>query len=226
MRKKRTRDVGQRLDEASSQIAVALRKTLKKYGNFVDELIKVQRAVDNVRSAQQSLFHAIDGKVRDITTYYDAGVTPPDSFVGELYSAITNTSFRKWTREHIAVVKKAVAEKASVERKIAKLRDRAALEKPGTPEAAATAALLTRQRDVRDALASRIDFAVRKFLELRQCVLQGLIGSTEMLYAAVGNDVPTDILREHPVRRFMEGLTDADNRAIRLSPRTKGVICK
>ena len=89
MKKRREQSVDGRLDYAASQIAVALRNTLRKYGSFVDELIKIQRVVEDARSIHQSLYHAIDGKVCDMLTYYNARVTPPNSFVGQLYSAIT-----------------------------------------------------------------------------------------------------------------------------------------
>ncbi len=222
MKKRREQSVDGRLDYAASQIAVALRNTLRKYGSFVDELIKIQRVVEDARSIHQSLYHAIDGKVCDMLTYYNARVTPPNSFVGQLYSAITNTSVRKWTRQHVELVMKSVSEKESVERKIGKLRERAALEKPGTPEATATATMLARQCEARAVLARRIDFTVRKFLELRQCALQSLIGATNTLYVVVGNDVQQDVLRDYSTRRFMDELSDADDRAIRHSTRKKG----
>lgn len=139
-----------------------------------------------------------------------------DAFVSEMYAALRNTSVRRWVREHLDVVRKAVRERDEAARKAGKLAVRASARdsdgKP-TPEARAAEALRARQLAARDAASARARFALGKFLDLRACVLRTLAGTTEMMYLAAGDAADPERIAASGTSEAFAEIEAADRRA-------------
>ena len=207
-------------DSVSSQIAAAMRSTFVKYKSLTENLGEVQRGMETAKSICQSLYRTIDGPCWEILATDPRYRT--DWFVQKLYDTMTNVSIRKWTRDHVKLVKELKAQLEGVVRKAGKLQERFDAD-PHSEEAKATAVLLKRMTDTRIALEHRIEFTVRKFMELRLCVLKTLVGTADTLFCAAEGHLTTDMLREFeaPTKKACEELVSTDIVAVRNGRRRK-----
>lgn len=181
---------------------------------------KASKALDGCRRTMLSvlttygmLMKAVEGAG---ATLMRAAEPEGDAFVSELYDAMRNVSVRKWTREHLDVVRKAVLERDEAARKAEKLAVRASALRPDgkpTPEARAAEALKARQLAARDAASARAKFALWKFLDLRACVLRTLAGTTEMMYSAAGDSADPERIAASGTSGAFAEIEAADRRA-------------
>lgn len=216
--KKRTMQEG--LDAISAQVAGELRKTFVKYKSLTEHLVEVQRGIEAAKSICQTTYKVVDGPCWEVLATDPRYRT--DEFIQRLYDAMTNTSIRKWTRQHLALVKETQGQLESASRKAEKLRDRFDAN-PSSPEAKATALLLKRMSDTKNALAHRVEFTVRKFLELRLCVLKTLTGTSEMMFGAADGILTKEMLEQFSAatRQECERVASTDEVAIRNGRRRK-----
>lgn len=217
---KRKKCIQDCFDSVSGQIAAAMRSTFAKYKSLTENLREVQRGMESAKTTCQVLYRTIDGPCWEIL------LTDPkyrtDGFIQNLYDAMTNVSIRKWAREHVKLVKDMKDQLEGVSRKADKLKERFDAD-PHSEEAKATAILLKRMVDTRLALEHRIEFTVRKFLELRLCVLKTLIGTSETMFNAAEGILSKEMLEQFvaPTKKACEEISWADERATRSGRRSK-----
>jgi hypothetical protein len=138
------------------------------------------------------------------------GTTSDGHFIQALYDAMTQTSIRKWTRDHLELIKSAVAERESIRRKIGKLEKMAHGE---TPEAKTAAAKKREFSKVDKALSCRIATVLRKFLQIRQIALKAIVGVTESIFATLGNEIPYATVARYNTEEITAELAAADRKA-------------
>lgn len=218
--KKRSVPITEHFDSVSSQIAGAMRSVFVKYKSLTENLGKVQRGMESAKAICQSLYRTIDGPCWEILATDPKYRT--DGFVQELFNAMTNTSIRKWTREHLKLVSETKVQLEGVVRKAKKLKERFDAD-PHSNEAKVTAVLLKRMTDTRVALEHRIEFTVRKFLEIRLCIMKALVGTSEMMFNAIGDLVDKTMMADfaNSTKRECDNITCADENAARKARKSK-----
>ena len=218
--KKRSVPITEHFDSVSSQIAGAMRSVFVKYKSLTENLGEVQRGMESAKAICQALYRTIDGPCWEILATDPKYRT--ENFVQKLYDAMINTSIRKWTRDHLKIVRETKDQLDGVVRKANKLKERFDAD-PHSEEAKATAILLKRMVDTRLALEHRIEFTVRKFLELRLCVLKTLIGTSETMFNAAEGILSKEMLEQFvaPTKKACEEISWADERSTRNGRRSK-----
>ena len=193
MSKKKSKSISEHFSSVSTAIAGSLRTTMAKYKSLSDTLVSMQRQIESAKEISQALFRAIDGPCWEILAM-DAKYRT-DDFVSAIFDAMTQTSIRRWTRKHLKLIKDAKSQLESVSRKVQKLKERFDAD-PMSEEGRTTALLLKRTSETKAALEHRIAYTVRKFLEIRLCLLKTLTGTTEMVYNSVGDMLTKDMLAQ------------------------------
>ena len=165
--KKRSVPITEHFDSVSSQIAGAMRSVFVKYKSLTENLGEVQRGMESAKAICQALYRTIDGPCWEILATDPKYRT--DNFVQKLYDAMTNTSIRKWTRDHLKIV-----------------------------------------RETKDQ-------PVRKFLEIRLCIMKTLVGTSEMIFNAVGNLVDKTTMADfaNSTKKECDNIAWADENTIR-----------
>ena len=218
MKKKKTIQEG--FDSVSSQIAGALRNTFAKYKSLSEHLVEVQRGVESAKGICQAVYRIVDGPCWEVLSTEPRYRT--DEFIQRLYDAITNTSIRRWTREHLRLIEETKGQLESACRKAQKLKERFDAD-PTSTEAKATAVLLKRMSSTRDALSHRMEFTVKKFLELRLCVLKSITGTSEMMFRAAEGVLTKEDLEKYsaPTKIECDRIANVDALAIRKGMKRK-----
>lgn len=212
--KKRSVPITDHFDSVSSQIAGAMRSVFVKYKSLTENLGEVQRGMESAKAICQALYRTIDGPCWEILATDPKYRT--DNFVQKLYDAMINTSIRRWTRDHLKIVRETKDQLDGVVRKANKLKERFDAD-PHSEESKSTAILLKRMLDTRMALEHRIEFTVRKFLEIRLCIMKTLVGTSEMIFNAVGNLVDKTTMSDfaNSTKKECDSISWADENAIR-----------
>lgn len=218
MKKKKT--IQEEFDAVASQISVALRQTFSRYRSLTDHLADAQRRIESAKSVCQAVYRIVDGPCWEVL--YAEPRYRTDAFIQRMYDAMTNTSLRKWTRDHLRLLEETKGQLESVCRKAQKLKERFDAD-PTSTEAKATAVLLKRMSDTRDALSHRMEFTVRKFLELRLCVLKSITGTSEMMFKAAEGVLTKEDLEKYsaPTKIECDRIANVDALAIRKGTKRK-----
>ena len=218
--KRRSKTITEHFDSVSSRMAGAMRSVFAKYKSLTESLGEVQRGMESAKAICQALYRTIDGPCWEILATDPRYRT--DDFVQGLYDAMRNTSIRKWTREHLKIVNETKKQLEGVIRKAAKLKERFDAD-PHSAEAKSTATLLKRMLDTRMALEHRIEFTVKKFMEIRLLILKTMIGTSEEMFKVAGEFMDKTMMSDFAIasRKACEELNWADENAVRKGRKSK-----
>lgn len=186
------------------------RKSSRRRTDILMAITKYKTAAQSSSDVYRRLLRVIDGSPLEILSRGKSGLTSDDEFIERFYDAITNNSIRRWTRKNMEIIKATTEERESIRRKIGKLADRA----KGDSIEAKTAAMKKREFiSVEAALSHRLAVILRKFLQLRQIVMKTLVGATESIYLALGDDIPCEIVKRYGTEEDSAELAAADQKA-------------
>ena len=206
---------------STSRIVLAINRLIDSLGRYSNSssqrsnrtlvaLRNYDTAMSSCADVYRRLLRAIDGNPIEILAHGKYGTTSDDDFIQAFYDAISDNSVRRWTRKHLEMIKAAVSERESIRRKIGKLDKMA---NGTTPEGRTAAAKKKVFQDTANALSFRIASVVRKFLQLRNLALKTLVGATESIYVALGDEIPREIVARYNTEVITAELSDADRKA-------------
>lgn len=203
-------------------VVAKARPAIAAAAKTVDETAKAvyeaMRKVASLRSQYEVLSVMVDGQrtVMGAVRKFRNEQTP-DKYAMAVVKTICTPSVRQWARRCLSLVKDGAAEADRLDGRIAKLSVRA---KDGGNEGGNAETLLIALKRRRDAQRNRIALAVRKFLEVRQCVMMTLLGTTEQILKAAQGRVSALDLEAYAIGDVASQIDAAAAKAARNAVKT------